>query len=192
MNAQQFFNLAAGIIFPIGFLPYIYSMLRGETKPSKVSWIIWISLDYIVLAGMFAENTVNGQIVGTVFGGTMVFLLALKLGNTSWTNLDKFSLAGGVVGIMLWLITSNPIAAIITSSCTALIGSFPTFASAWKNPRNENRLAWTLFTISCVCALIGVPHWTIADAAQPVAFSIVEGVMMYILWVKPRLEFKPV
>lgn len=185
-------SVLAGILFIIGFVPYILAIWRGETKPAKASWIIWASLDSITLAGMFVKGTMNGQILGAVIGAWIVVILALRYGTPGWTKLDKFCLSGAVLGIVLWQVFSNPVLGIITSLSVVFLGSFPTFASAWRNPAQENRMAWTIFWLSCVAAMIAIPAWTLADAAQPIVFTIIESVMMYILYFRPRVSLKTV
>lgn len=184
MDIRYAISVVSGILFVAGFIPYIRAILRGETKPAKASWIIWASLDYIVLAGMVAEKTVNGQILGAVIGATIVIGLAMKYGTPGWTKVDIFCLAGAVLGITLWLIFSNPVFGIMTSCTVAFVGSFPTFMSAWKDPSREDRVAWTIFWLSCVCAMVAIPRLTLADAAQPTTFFVIESVMMFVLYVR--------
>jgi hypothetical protein len=185
---KEILSILAGLLFIVGFVPYIRAILRKETKPAKASWIIWASLDYLVFAGMIAEHTVNGQILGAVIGATIIIGLALKYGTPGWTNLDKFCLGGAVLGITLWQVLGNPTFGIVTACTVALLGSVPTFLSAWKDPSRENKLAWTIFWISCVCAVIAIPHWTLADAAQPITFFIIESTMMCILFIRPYIK----
>lgn len=186
MEFKSLLSTIAGVLFIIGFIPYILTIWRGDTKPAKASWIIWASLDTITLTGMFFAGSINGQILGAVIGAWIVVVLALLYGTSGWTKLDKFCLAGALLGIILWLLFDNPVLGIITSLSVVFIGSFPTFVSAWHNPAQENRLAWTIFWLSCVCAVIAIPAWTLADAAQPIVFFIIESVMMYILYFRPR------
>ncbi len=184
MDIRYTVSVVSGVLFVAGFVPYIRAILRGETKPAKASWIIWATLDYIVLAGMIAEKTVNGQILGAVIGATIVIGLAMKYGASGWTKVDIFCLAGAVLGIILWLIFSNPVFGIMTSCTVAFIGSFPTFISAWKDPSLEDKVAWTIFWLSCVCAMIAIPKLTLADAAQPTTFFAIESIMMVILYTR--------
>ncbi len=179
-------SVVAGVVFIAGFVPYILAILRRETKPAKTSWIIWCGLDVLVLAGMFAKHTVNGQIIGAVAGSLIVIALAIKYGIPGWTRIDKFCLAGAILGIILWLVFSDPNLGIMTSCTVGFLGSVPTFVSAWKNPSRENKWAWTIFWVSCVCTVIAIPHWTLASAAQPVTFLMIENIMMYILFIRTR------
>jgi len=183
-------SVIAGLLFVAGFVPYIRAILRKETKPAKASWIIWASLDTITIAGMYAKESVNGQILGAIAGAWVIVALALKFGTPGWTKIDKFCLGGAVLGIALWQVFSNPVLGIMTSLSVVFLGSIPTFTSAWKDPSRENKLAWTIFWISCVCAVIAIPQWTMADAAQPLTFFAIETIMMYILFIRPRSQAK--
>ena len=184
--AQRVLSVVSGIFFLVAFVPYIIAILRKQTKPAKVSWIIWASLDSITLAGMAVQGTLNYQILGAVCGAWIVTVLAVKFGTKGWTKLDKFALLGAVLGIVLWKSFSSATLGILTSSIVVIVGSFPTFTSAWHDPSKENKLAWTLMFTSCVLALFVVPKWDLDNAAQPVAFTIIETTMVLILWIRPH------
>lgn len=177
----------SGVIFCLAFVPYVRAIVRKETKPSKSTWIIWATLDTITLAGMYFKDSVNGQIVGAVIGSWVVVVLALKYGVSGWTKLDKLCLGSAVLGVVLWRVFSSPMLGILTSLSVVFLGSTPTFESAWKDPSREDKLAWVAFWISCVLAVIAIPQWTLADAAQPITFFAIETIMMYILFVRPKL-----
>lgn len=135
---------------------------------------------------MIAEHTVNGQIIGAVIGATIVIGLAMKYGTPGWTKTDKFCLGGALLGIALWLAFNNPSFGIITSCAVAFLGSIPTFLSAWKDPNREDKLAWTIFWISCICAVIAIPQWNLANAAQPITFFSIESIVVFILYFRSK------
>ena len=187
MDIQSILTTTAGVVFVLGFLPYIISIVWGDGKPSKATWITWLVLDSILLVGMYTEDSVNGQIIGATIGAFIIIVLALKYGTPGFTPLEKWCLAGGAIGITLWLTFDAAILGILMSNAVIFIGAVPTMKSAWKNPKNENKVAWTFFWVSCLFALAAIEEWTLAEIAQPVNFTIIETIMMYLLYVrKPK------
>lgn len=180
-------SVLAGALCVAGFIPYIYSIFRKETKPAKASWIIWSILDITILLGMYYENAVNGYIAGCVIGATIIALLSLKYGSPGWAGMDKFCLIGAVIGIALWQTFNDPILGIITSCVIGFIGSMPTFKSAWEDPERENKFAWTVWWISCILGVIAIPKLSIVDALPPFTFLTVQTIIVFIIFVRPFL-----
>lgn len=180
-------SLLSGLLFIVGFVPYSIEILQKKTLPSKATWIIWISLDVITMAGMIAKHAVNFQIIGCVTGGTIVMLLSIKYGVPGWTKLDKLCLSGAVLGLALWAISRNPMVGMATSLSVTFLGSFPTFVSAWEDYHRESRLSWTIFFLSCCLAVLAIPKFDMANATQPLTFFAIESTMMVILFVRPWL-----
>ena len=204
MNIKTLFSVIAGILFALAFLPYILAIFgrgisfkkkriisREKTKPQKSTWIIWATLDSIILIGMLFKGAINGQIVAAVICAWLVAVLAVKYGKSGWSKLDKFCIGGAIFGVVLSLVFGDAIPGIIASCLVLFIGSFPTFASAWKKPSHEDKTAWTMYWISCVFAMIAIPKLTFQDAGQPISFFLIESVMMYILYIHAR-KFKKV
>ena len=105
-------NILAGVLYLLGYIPYIRAIVHKETKPAMVSWIIWASLDTIAIAGMYAKDAVNGQILGACLGAWVVVAFTLKYGALGWTRRDTFYACGAILGIILWQVFSNPVLAI--------------------------------------------------------------------------------
>jgi len=187
---RNIFSIIAGILFLVGFIPYIRAILKRVAQPSKASWIIWTALDLVVIAGMWSKHSLNGQILGAFTGSVVTVVLALKYGKPGWTWLDKLCLVGGALGIVLWKVFDDANFGIVVSMAIVMLGTIPTIVSAWKNPANEDRTAWTFFFVSCLFALSAIPAWTLADALQPLVYFMGESIMMFILYYRPRLHAK--
>ena len=188
MTARETLSVLAGMLYLVGFGPYIRGIFRGETKPAKASWIIWAILDVVMLAAMIAKESVNGQIIGAAMGACTVAILALRYGLPGWSIIDRLCLLGAALGIALWWLFREPTVGLVVSTTVILIGSSPTFVSAWKDPTREDRTPWMLYFLSCLLALAAFPAWTWEDASQPIAFTLIESVMMYLLYVRPFLN----
>ena len=197
MAVKEILSIVSGILFVIAFFPYVRAIWKtrhlpsghpDKIEPSKASWLIWASLDTITFAAMLMKHTVNGQIVGAVGGSWIVTALVMKFGKSGWTKLDKFCLGGAFLGIVLGFTFKSPVLAMLTSNVTVIIGSLPTFESAYKDPGKEDRMAWTIMWVSCVIAIVAIPQWTFMDSAQVIAFTTIETMMMVLLWIKPRFS----
>lgn len=182
-SGNTIFSTLSGLLFIVGFIPYIHKILRKKTKPVKVTWIIWATLDTIILFGMIFERVINGLIIGAVISGWTVAILSLKYGLRGWNALDKFYLVGAILGIILWQIFNSPVLGIIISLCVMFIGSIPTFVSAWKTPDHEDKLTWTIFWFSSALAVVAISQWTLADITQPITFLLIDTIMLYILYI---------
>ena len=139
MSLHSALSTLAGLLMLSGFVPYCIYVIKNRNdevrgKPRKVSWIVWVFLDTVSLLGMFVANSVNMLSVAAVTGGIFALVLAFRFGKSGWKTLDKFCLVGGVLGVLLWGITSNPTVAIIASNMAVFVGAIPTFESVYKEP----------------------------------------------------------
>lgn len=185
----------SGTIYLLGFLPYIWFVWKtrkmapgtpGKAEPAKVSWLIWSLIDTIIIAGMFAEKSVNGLIVGALIGVWSTFILVLKYGNPGWSALDKFCLICGASSLLLWKIFSSPLLAILACLFAALVGSIPTFVSAWENPERENKLAWAIFAFGATLGIfVTIQEWTLAKGALSLTFLTIDGTVAALVFL-PR------
>lgn len=172
----------------MGFIPYVKTIFQGKTKPVKSTWLVYAVLDTIIFAGMYFEKAVNGQIASSILCASTVFFLSLKYGKSGWTKIDIFALVFAAIGIVLWVLFDDPILCLGVSLSVLFAGSIPTFISVYYDSSREDKLSWTIFEISAVFALLGVPKWTFADAATPTVFFLIETIMMYLLYINPKFH----
>lgn len=179
------FSLLSGILFFAAFLPYVWAIVHRQTVPSPVSWAIWAAVDTLALVAMKKANALNGQIMGAVAGAWVITTLALIFGEPTMGSIEWVSIVGAVAGIVLWQMTGKPKLAIICSQAAVFVGAVPTFASAYANPGLENPVAWSIWLTSCICMLIAVPKWDLANALQPITFTVIEAVMVILVVFRP-------
>lgn len=180
-------NTLSGILFFVAFLPYIITIVGGQTIPSPLSWAIWASVDTLALVAMMKKKVAVGQLIGAVSGAWIVTVLAILYGKPEMRLMEWIAIAGAVVGIALWKIYGDSIFGIVCSQIAVFVGAFPTFMGAYANPKQEDALSWCIWTASCFCALFAVKKWTVADALQPVTFATIETVMVLLVVVRPMM-----
>lgn len=187
IDARTLSHLAFWFVLA-GLIRYAWTVKRDKTDSTLASWIIWFALDMVTLGGMFKADTVNGQIIGTVIGEVFVVHAAYHHAKRAWALVDKVCLGLGCIGLTI-VCCGDPATGIAATLIGVFIGAIPTFVSALKDPTREDKLAWILFWISCVYELRATPWpWTIAAAAQPITFTVIETIMLYLLFLHPRLR----
>jgi hypothetical protein len=179
---REALSYTAFALAAFAYVPYIASIAKGRVRPSKATWLIWVGIDILALGSMYAKYTLNGQIMAAALGATVVVVLSFVYGESGWTNLDKFCLMGAAIGLALWCFFDDPVLALVASMITNTIGALPMIVATWKDPKRENKLAWTVFWISCVCALGSIEEWSFASASQPVSFFTIGTATMVALY----------
>ena len=180
-------NAVSGILFFVAFLPYIWAIVNGQTVPSPVSWAIWASVNTLALLAMKKEKATSGQLTGAVVGAWIIAVLALVFGKTTMGSIEWISIAGAVTGIVLWQQTGNTVLAIICSQIAIFVGAIPTFVGAYTSPSQEDPITWSIWFVSCICALFAIKKWNLANALQPLTFTTIETVMVILVVVCPYL-----
>lgn len=171
----------SGVVFLGGFYSYICAIIRKETVPVKITWTLGAILDMVTFFGMMAKKTLNFQIVGACVGSVIVMLLSWKHGSSGWKPIDVICAMSASLGILLWIIFGNSEIGISISCITMLVSCVPMFKATWIDPSKEDKVSWTIFLISCIFELFALTKLTIADAAQPITFTIIELTMVLLI-----------
>jgi len=179
-------NAVSGILFFVAFLPYVWAIVNHQTVPSPVSWAIWASVDTLTWLAMRKEKAPKGQLTGAMGGAWVITVLAIVFGRPTMGSIEWVSIGGAAAGIFLWKKTGNAVLAIVCAQIAVIIGAFPTFVSAYANPALENGLAWSIWFASCVFALLAVKKWILAEALQPLTFTLIETVMVVLVVIRPH------
>ncbi len=170
-------GMIAGIVAIVAFIPYIWGTLNGKTKPNKTTWITWATIDFFLLLSFYAVGAGNAIWVpiALFIGAFVTAALSLKYGEPGWSKLDVYCLTGGILGVILWLIFSEPLVALIINLFVLLIGAIPTIKKTYIDPSGEDRLAWILFLLSSIINLFAIEQWIFAIAIYPIVMFFTDG-----------------
>lgn len=170
-------GLIAGMLAIVAFLPYILSILKGKTRPNKTTWWVWTIIGGLVLLSYYSvgANSTLWVPIALFVGMFATAVLSLKYGESGWSKLDLYCLGGGAVGIILWIIFSEPLLALVASMFVSFVGALPTIKKTYIDPAGEDRLAWILFSIADIVNLFAIEQWVFAIAIYPICLFIIDG-----------------
>ncbi|MDD5543822.1 MAG: hypothetical protein PHX83_11665 [Acidobacteriia bacterium] len=178
----------AGLIALMAFIPYIFTTLRGQTKPNRATWWIWTVVGALLAASYYAVGARQTIWVplSYVAGPFVIALLSFKFGEGGWSRLDQFSIAGAGISLLLWILTSRPLFALLLNLLIDFWGALPTLRKAYLRPEGEDRLAWSLFFVGNSLNFFAVDNWKWTVLIYPVYLLALSVTMLLFLFLPRR------
>lgn len=174
MNPKEFAGYLSMVLIFLSAIPYICSILKHETTPTKSSWIIWAVIGFALLVtyrDSGAKATVWAAVAGFI-NPCVIAILSIKYGKPGWTNLDLVCIGGAILSLVIWKGLSMPIIALVAAIVTDAFGAIPTIRSVWKNPNIEKPLAWVLFSIASLINMFAVEKWEFSLILYPLYMGL--------------------
>lgn len=158
MLPEYFIYIAASIRILAGLL-YIKSILKGKTRPSAVSWLIWSVSPFIAFfAATFSEGFKLASLVTLALGISplLVFITASVTKNHLFklTLLDLICGILAIISLICWLITKNPILTISFAILADLISTVPTLKKSYYYPDTEYAPTYLLAILAMSITLL--------------------------------------
>lgn len=206
MPDTSFFGEVAGLISLSAFVPYIVSILKGETKPNRASWLVW-TVAGAMLAASYRESGAGDAIwvpVSYVAGPLATFIVSLRYNDgEGWSGLNKICILVSAGSSVLWLVlfsffgknTGVPLAVMYINIFIDGMGALPTLRKSFHEPESEDRLTWALFITGNTLNLFAVEHWSLATGSYPLYMFVASGAISALV-IRPlfisKSESKPV
>lgn len=154
----------------VGGPPYLFDILRGKTKPQRITWFIWTVLGFIAF---FSQVSLGAHwsllYVGLNAAGNLaVFLLSLKFGVGGWKRLDIFALLIAGIGVAISLAAKAPLAALAGSIIADFAGAALTLYKSYFQPSTETSSTWFFAGTSSLLAAFAVGSWSFSLLLYPV------------------------
>jgi hypothetical protein len=171
---------------------YIYKTLQGKTKPNRVTFLMWAILAFIIAAAAYSDGA-GWAVAPVIMAGLApfcIFLASFVNPNAYWKlgKLDYVCGALSILAIALWLITSNPILAIVLALIGDAVAAVPTIIKTYKYPETEHFGAYVGALLNNALVFLYVPMFTFSALAFPVYIVICNGTILFGIYRK-RLGF---
>lgn len=190
MLPEYFIYIAASIRILAGLL-YIKSILKGKTRPSAVSWLIWSVSPFIAFfAATFSEGFKLASLVTLALGISplLVFITASVTKN----HLFKLTLPDLICGILAtislicWLITKNPILTISFAILADFISTIPTLKKSYYYPDTEHAPTYLLAILAMSITLLANKETTSYSLIYPTYILLMNLLVASIITRKNR------
>jgi len=172
----------------LSYVPYIRSILKGKTRPSRATFGIWALISVVEVGSYTASGARSTLLLPLVYaiGGIAVFCLSLTRGVGGTQKVDLFCLAGALLGVICWVLTKNPHVALYLSMLASGFGFVPTIKKAYFQPETEDALAWSLSGVAAVLNVLAISNRVVYNYSYPLFMLVFDG-LIALLAVFPNL-----
>ncbi|WP_341328775.1 hypothetical protein [Methylotuvimicrobium sp. KM2] len=183
---KELLSIVAIVLTFLATAPYIYSILKGATKPHVFSWVIWGTTTFVVfLAQLHNKGGAGAWPVG-VSGVLTIFIAILafaKRGDVTITKTDWLFLITALSSLPLWYFTSDPLWAVFILTTVDVLGFGPTIRKAYHQPKSEPLNFYALFAIRNLFVVMALEHYSVATVLFPAVLGLtcvfIMALMMY-------------
>jgi hypothetical protein len=165
------------VITLISFVPYLRDVARHRTKPHVFSWLGWTALTTVAFLAQVTEGAGPGSWTTGVSALLMsiVFLTALRRGETEITKTDWLSLVGSGTAAALWAVTSDPTGSVILLVTIYACTFVPTFRKSYLRPHEETLSLYIISSLKMVPAIAAIEHIRLTTVLYPAAVFVANG-----------------
>ena len=179
----QYLVFVAAFLALIAAAAYIRSMLAGEAKPNRVSWLMWSIAPFIATAAAVSDG-VGWAVLPVFMSGFSPFLIFIAsfMVKKSYWKLTKFDYACGilsVLAIILWIITSDPNVAIFFAIASDGLAAVPTLVKAWHHPETESPWPYVTGLFGGFTSFLAITVWSFSSYAFPAYLVIIDIMLIY-------------
>ena len=169
---KELLAAAAIVLTFVAFVPYVRSIRAGQTKPHAFSWIVWGLGTFVVFLAQLADRGGSGAWPTGVSGIITAYIAVLAYrgrSDTSITKVDWVFLAIALAALPCWLLSSNPLVAVVLLTGMDLAGFVPTFRFAFLNPHEEHIGFYSLGALRNTVAIAALEHYSWTTVLFPAA-----------------------
>jgi len=173
MDRSEMLGIASAACVILSAVLYVFSMLAGRTKPSRVSYWIWFSMSSLIFFSFLKSGGTTVWLQAAyVVNPLVIAVLSLRYGEgTGLTRLEKSVFAVAACSLPLWgwlrfVWGDTPQVALfifLLNLFADALGGLPTYVKVWKRPETEDRMAWIVCAFGCVLNLFAVREWNVPD-----------------------------
>lgn len=186
---KEFLSGLSILLALVSYVPYIYGMIKGTTRPHAFSWFIWAILTCIAFA---AQITQGGGVGSWLMGFTALMTLIISiaaffLGKRDITRGDWICFLCSLAAIPLWMVTKDPRLSIILITLIDAVAFYPTFRKAFFKPYEEVMFTYVISTLKFGLGIIALEAYNISTVLYPFSLVIMNAAFVMLLIARRRI-----
>lgn len=175
MAWRPILEVVVGLMTAGCVLPYIRDIARGQTKPQRMSWMIFAALSGAATAAQFVDQGATSAVfltAGATVGFGAVALLSIRHGVGGTSATDGFALLGLAAVLAIWTRTNNETLIVVLVILIEIPAIAATIAKSLKLPGTETRSTWLIDGLAGALAICSAKPMSVDLVLYPTYHSI--------------------
>jgi hypothetical protein len=174
-------SFASGIVCLVAYVPYILNILKGHTKPERMSWLLWLILGVISFFAQASLGATFSLVLPAVLtlGSLIIFMLSIKYGIGGTLRRDIVALVVSMSGLGVWILYNKPLVPLLINIAIGSVSALLTMFKAREHPNTETSLTWLLASIAGLLSLSSVKNLEFSLVAYP-AYIVITNFAVYV------------
>ena len=179
----EYLVLVAAFASLLGAFAYIHSMFKGQTKPNRVTWLMWTIAPFIATVDALS-NGVGWAVIPVFMSGFSPFLVftASFFNKKAYWKPASFDYCCGMLSglaIVLWYLTNVPNLAIIFAIISDALAAVPTLTKAWRNPETESSWPFIVGIFTPLTSFLVATAWAFSELAFPIYLIAINILLVF-------------
>jgi hypothetical protein len=179
----EYLVLIAALATLAAAIAYIRFMFKGQTKPNRVTWLMWTIAPFTAAFAAFSSGATWAAVPVLMSGfSPFLILLASLLNKRAYWKLGSFDYICGALSalaLVLWYLTENPNIAIVFAIFSDTLAATPTLRKAWRNPQTESRWPFVVGIFSPMTSFLVAPAWAFSEIAFPAYLVVINFLLVF-------------
>ncbi|MEK7579034.1 MAG: hypothetical protein AAB460_00670 [Patescibacteria group bacterium] len=185
MNIYATLGIVAGALTIIEYVYYGWTIVKGETKPSRATWFIWAALTILIA---FSYDAAGGEETvwvpyAAAIGTFLIAILSVRYGVGGWQPIDKVAIVIAFLCLPLWFL-AGPAWVLLVTLVVDVAGIVPTLYKTYQHPTQESGIAWGMNLVGSflnIAALGAIATWSFSEALYPFYMLLINGAVFFLI-----------
>ncbi len=183
------FGGIATAIAVYSYIPYFIGIYKGTTKPHSFSWFLWGILTVIAFVIQILNDAGPGA---WVTGFTMIACLfiaacGIRHFHENVRPIDWGCLIFSLLAIPIWLITDEPILAVLMITLIDYVGTYPTIRKSWVAPETEVAQTYFLSSVKFIFSIFAMSDINFVNSFYPAALIVLNFSVVFLLLYRRKI-----
>jgi hypothetical protein len=179
----------AGVLSLAALPIYLRAILRGTTRPNRVTWWILALVSGMIATSSYASGTRDAIWLPIEYAASFIAigLLSIRYGDGAarLDTLDSVCLTGALASVAVWWAFDSPQTALYMNIAVDFIAIVPTIKKAYVKPWTEDKAAWAIASLASFINVFAIEQWTFTISAYPL-YLFVTNLLITGFVLRPR------